>query len=102
LRFFIFKTHATSFNFFSALLYTVKENGGKPARKPHPLHYGLRNPYRNLKSGELSRFAHKHQRNSMFMNSASVLLGMDGAQAAFGVLSGKRFLLSKQKSKKSV
>jgi hypothetical protein len=31
-------------------LYTVKENGGKPDRKQHPLPYGLSNPYRNLKS----------------------------------------------------
>jgi hypothetical protein len=30
------KTHATSCSFFSALLYTVKEKGGKPDRKPHP------------------------------------------------------------------
>ncbi len=28
------------------LLYTVKEKGGKPNRKPYPLPYGLRNPYR--------------------------------------------------------
>jgi hypothetical protein len=26
------------------LLYTVKEKGGKPNRKPFPLPYGLRNP----------------------------------------------------------
>jgi hypothetical protein len=32
------------------LLYTVKEKRGKPDRKPYPLSYGLRNPYRNLKS----------------------------------------------------
>jgi hypothetical protein len=31
------------------LLYAVKEKGGKPDRKPYPLPYGLRNPYRNLK-----------------------------------------------------
>jgi hypothetical protein len=31
-------------------LYTVKEKGGKPDGKPHPVPYGLRNPYRNLKS----------------------------------------------------
>jgi hypothetical protein len=39
-------------------VYTVKENGGKTDRKlenPYPLPYGLRNPYRNLKSVELSR-----------------------------------------------
>ncbi len=32
------------------LLYTVKEKGGKPDRKPNPLPYGLRNPYSNLRS----------------------------------------------------
>jgi len=32
------------------LLYTVKEKGGKPDRKPYPLPYGFKNPYRNLKS----------------------------------------------------
>ncbi len=32
------------------LLYTVKEKGEKPDRKPYPLPWGLRNPYRNLKS----------------------------------------------------
>jgi hypothetical protein len=36
-------------------LYTVKEKGRKPDRKPHPVPYGLRNPNRNLKSGKLSR-----------------------------------------------
>jgi hypothetical protein len=36
-------------------MYTVKEKGGKPERTQLPLPYGLRNPYRNLKSGELSR-----------------------------------------------
>jgi hypothetical protein len=29
------------------------ENGGKPDRKPCPLPYGLRNPYRNLKPESL-------------------------------------------------
>ncbi len=31
------------------LLYTVREKGGKSERKPHPLPYGLRNPYRDIK-----------------------------------------------------
>jgi hypothetical protein len=35
-------------------MYIVKEKGGKPDRKPYPLLYGLRNPYRKLKS-EMSR-----------------------------------------------
>jgi hypothetical protein len=32
------------------LMYIVKEKGGKPDRKPYPLLYSLRSPYRNLKS----------------------------------------------------
>ncbi len=36
--------------FYIALLYTVKEKGGKFDYKPYPLPYGLRKPYRNLKS----------------------------------------------------
>jgi hypothetical protein len=31
-------------------MYTVKEKAGKPDRKPYPFSYGLRSPYRNLKS----------------------------------------------------
>ncbi len=54
------------------LLYTVKEKGGKPDRKPYPLFYGLRNPYRNLKSEISQDYAQKSQRNCTFMNSASV------------------------------
>jgi hypothetical protein len=37
---FIIQNHATSHSFYSALLYTVKEKGGKPFRKPHLLPYG--------------------------------------------------------------
>ncbi len=40
--------HLTYF-YGSQLLYTVKEKGGKPNRKPYPLPYGLRNPHRNPK-----------------------------------------------------
>jgi hypothetical protein len=32
------------------LMYTVKEKGGKPDRKPQPLPYGIRNQYRNLRT----------------------------------------------------
>jgi hypothetical protein len=32
------------------LLYNIKDKGGKPDREPYLLPYGLRNPYRNLKS----------------------------------------------------
>jgi hypothetical protein len=31
-------------------MYTVKEKGGKPDRKPFPLPYGVRDPHRNLKN----------------------------------------------------
>jgi hypothetical protein len=45
------------------LTYTIKEKGGKPDRKPYPLPYGLRNPYRNLKSENSQDYAQKPQRN---------------------------------------
>jgi hypothetical protein len=45
LRFLFLQTHATS---YVKLLYTVKEKGGKPDRKPYPLPCGFRNPNRNL------------------------------------------------------
>ncbi len=41
LRFLFLQTHATSYSFCK---------GEKPDRKPYPLRYGVRNPYRNLKS----------------------------------------------------
>jgi hypothetical protein len=54
------------------ILYTVKEKGGKPDGKPHPLPYGSRIPYRNLKSENSQDYAQKPQRrNCTFMNSAS-------------------------------
>jgi hypothetical protein len=31
-------------------MVSVKEKGGKPDRKPYPLPYGLKNPYRNFRS----------------------------------------------------
>jgi hypothetical protein len=43
------------------LLYTVKEKGGKPDRKPYPLPYGLRIPYRNLKPDNSQVYAQKPQ-----------------------------------------
>jgi len=45
----------------------VKEKGGKPDRKLHPLHYGLRNPYKNFKSENSQDYAQKLQRNCKFM-----------------------------------
>jgi hypothetical protein len=53
------------------LLYTVREKGGKPDRKPYPLSYRLRNSYKNLKSEDSQEYAQKSQRNCTFMNSAS-------------------------------
>jgi hypothetical protein len=35
--FLFLQAHATSYSFSDALLYTVKEKGGKPGRKQHPL-----------------------------------------------------------------
>jgi hypothetical protein len=31
-------------------LFNEKEKGGKPYKKPYPLPFGLRNPYRSLKA----------------------------------------------------
>jgi hypothetical protein len=61
LRFIFLQTHATSYRFYSALLYTVKGKGGKPDRKPHLLTYGLSNPYRNLKPGNSQDYAKNHK-----------------------------------------
>jgi hypothetical protein len=36
---FLFLANATSYSFYSVLLYTVKEKGGKPDRKLLPLPY---------------------------------------------------------------
>jgi hypothetical protein len=41
-------------------VYTVKEKGGKPDRKPHPLPC-LRNPYRNLQFENSQDYAQKPQ-----------------------------------------
>jgi hypothetical protein len=54
------------------LLYTVQEKGGKPDRKPHPLPYGLRNPYSNLKS-EKSQCPETSTKLCTFMNLSSVI-----------------------------
>jgi hypothetical protein len=52
LRFLFLQTLATSYSFYSSVtvLYTIKEKGGNSDRKPYPLTYGLRNPYRNLRT----------------------------------------------------
>jgi hypothetical protein len=43
------------------LLYTVKEKGGKPDKKPYPLPYGLRNPYRNKLCPETLKKKYVHE-----------------------------------------
>ncbi len=53
------------------LLNTEKEKGGKPDRKPYPLPYDLRNPYRNIKSNSQD-CAQKPQRNCTFMKLPSL------------------------------
>jgi hypothetical protein len=42
------------------ILLPVKEKGGKPDSKPYPLPYGLRNPYRNLKSENSQDYAYRN------------------------------------------
>ena len=57
LRFLFLQTRATS------LLYIGIGERRKIERKPHPLPYGLRNPYRNLKSENSQDYAQEPQRN---------------------------------------
>jgi hypothetical protein len=76
LRFLFLQTHATSYSFCSALVYTLKEKVGKPESKPHPIPYGLRNPNRDLKSENSQDYGQKPQRNCTFMNLDSVRLRM--------------------------
>jgi hypothetical protein len=52
---------SNSRNLSQFLLYTVKEKGGKPDRKPYLLSYGLRNPYRNLKPENSQDYSQRHQ-----------------------------------------
>ncbi len=59
-----------SLMYFYSLVNTVKEKGGKADRKSHPLPYGLRNPYRNLKSKNFQDYAQKPQQNCTSMNLA--------------------------------
>jgi hypothetical protein len=62
---------SNSRNLYNLYLYTAKEKGGKPDRKPRPLSNGLRNSYRNLQSENSQDYAQKPRRNFKFMNSAS-------------------------------
>jgi hypothetical protein len=68
LRFLFLQTHVTSYSFCSALLYTVKEKGRKPDRKPQPL------PRIHTETSSLRALKitpRKTQRNCTFMNLAS-------------------------------
>jgi hypothetical protein len=74
LRFLLLPTHegSNSFPVFTVQsLHTVKQKGGNPDKQPFPLPYGLRNPYRNLKSENSQDYAQKPQWNCSFMNSPS-------------------------------
>ncbi len=76
LRFTFLQTHATFYVFLQTyatsyvfqLLYTVKEKGGKPDRKPYPLSYGFRNPYRNLKSENSQDYAQKPTSTKLYVH----------------------------------
>jgi hypothetical protein len=59
------------FKLIQPLTVSVKESGGKPDRKPYPLPYRLRNPYKNLMFENSQDYAQKLQRDFTFMNSAS-------------------------------
>jgi hypothetical protein len=66
------KIHTTSYSLYRVqILYTVKEKGAKPDRKPYHLPCVLRNLYRNLKSDNSQDYALKPERNYTFMDSAS-------------------------------
>jgi hypothetical protein len=64
------------FKLTQPLTVSVKEKGGIPDRKPYPLSYGLRNPYRNLKTENSQDYAQKPLRGCTFMNSASGRLSL--------------------------
>jgi hypothetical protein len=51
------------FKLTQPLTVSVTEKGGKPDRKPYPLPYGLRNPYRNLTSENSQDYVQKAQRS---------------------------------------
>ncbi len=84
LRFLSLQTHATSYSFRCALLYSVKKKVEEPDRKPHPL---PRNPYRNLKCENSQNYAQKPQRNCTFMNSASALVLLNFHKQNFNISS---------------
>ncbi len=59
------------------LLYTVKEKGGKPDRKPYYVPYDLGNPYKNLKSENsqnIARNRHEIVRSRIWLLESDSLL----------------------------
>ncbi len=73
------KTLATSFVFLEC---TIKEKGRKRDRKPYPLQYGLRNPYRNPKSENGLKIVPRNLKeiSCTFMNLASGCYREDGSE----------------------
>ncbi len=63
--------HATSYSFYNALVYTVKEKGGKPDRKPHLPSLWFKKSIQKPEVWELSSLCPEPQRNCTFTNSAS-------------------------------
>jgi hypothetical protein len=59
LRLYFFKLTQHLTVFTGQLLYTVKEKGGKPVIKSHPLPFVLRNPHKNVKSENSQDYAQK-------------------------------------------
>ncbi len=105
---------AWDFYFFKLtqpLTVSVKEKGGRPDKKPYPLPYGLRNPYRNLKpenSQDYGDYGQQLQRDCKFMNSASVHSSwedsetLDVSPLPSSLLCGKSRKIPKVKKKKTV
>ncbi len=70
--FLFFQTHATSYSFFSMLLYTVKKKGRRPERKSHPLPYGFKKSIQKLLVWRTPKIMFRNlKRNCTFMSSAS-------------------------------
>jgi hypothetical protein len=63
-KFVFIQTHTTSYSFYSAFLYTVKEKAGKPDRDPYHLPYGLIKSIQKPQVWELSRLCPKTSKKS--------------------------------------
>jgi hypothetical protein len=66
---------ATSYSFYSSVTAHCKGERRSPDRKPFPLPYGLRNPYRNLKSENSQDYPQKPQYRRT-RKSHSILVGV--------------------------